>query len=326
MNSKVFAIGDIHGCYRELCELLDKLPLDKDSTLVFLGDYVDRGPNSKGVIDKILEIKSRYNTVALMGNHESMMIDFFKDPSSASAAFFILNGGSSTLASYTNGSNEYHIPDSHMIFLHNLQLHYETEKFFFVHAGVPEMSLKEMRDNEHMLDFIWIRKKFLESHFQWEKTIVHGHSPVSQVEIKDNRIGLDTGCVYNGSLSAMEVNSGEIYQVQAVEPMPRTFLIENPTRSRVAKRFAGSIPVFVETPKGPVEYQTLNYNEFGMLILESDQPKGAFAIGQIIVGKIGIPNEKQLDFRGQVVRSQQKNHQTAFGIRMLELNKIPQSV
>lgn len=322
MQPKVFAIGDIHGCYRELNELLDQLPLDQNSTLIFLGDYVDRGPNSRAVIDTILDMQSKYKTITLMGNHEAMMLDFFTDPSSASAAFFIFNGGSSTLASYVMDDQEYHIPDSHMNFLRNLQLHYETDTHFFVHAGVPEIKLAKLQDSEHMQDYIWIRKKFLESNFAWEKIIVHGHSPVPQVEIKPNRICLDTGCVFNGYLTAMEMNSGAVYQVRAIEDIPRTYLIENPTRNRVAKRFMGSIPVFVESPKGPVEYQTLNYNEFGMLILEIDEPKGAFAIGQVIAGKIGLPNEKQLDFVGQVVRSQQKNHQTAFGIRMLELNKV----
>ena len=87
-QKKVFAIGDIHGCHRELIELLKTLPLDEHSTLVFLGDYIDRGPESNKVIDTILELKKKYHTITLLGNHEMMFLEFLKDPSSSMAGFF----------------------------------------------------------------------------------------------------------------------------------------------------------------------------------------------------------------------------------------------
>ncbi len=316
---KVFAIGDIHGCAEELKRLLAKLPLDDQSTVVFLGDYVDRGPDTKGVIQTILELQTRHHVVALLGNHEDMMLEFIRDPSSTLAGFFILNGGSATLASYITGGNNYEIPDAHIHFLQNLNLFYETDTHFFVHAGVPDVPLRKLDTEQHRNDLLWIRNAFMDSRFKWEKVIVHGHTPIDQVEITKTRVNLDTGCVFNGSLSAIEVHSGAIYQVKAEEQVPQTFLKENPQRSRVAKRFLGSIPVFVETPNGFEQFLTVNYNEFGLLIVDVDGSEGRiFEVGQILQGKLGDLSTAQVDFVGQVVRHQKRGREIAYGIKMIE--------
>ncbi len=317
-KGSIFAIGDIHGCATELKELINKLPLTDDSEIVFLGDYVDRGPHSNEVIQTIIDLKQTHNVTALLGNHESMMIEFFKDPSSSLAGFFILNGGSATLASYVTHGNDYIVPDSHMEFLKELKLFHETEDYFFVHAGVPDVKLKQMVPEIYYNELLWIRHTFLESSFPWEKIIVHGHTPSVDVEIKKNRINLDTGCVFNGALSAIELPSNKIYQVQAKQEIPHIYLKEDPQISRVAKRFKGSIPVFIFRDGGYSQFQTLNYNEFGMLILEDTRSSNILEVGEILTGKIGHLSAHQIEFTGEVVRHQKRGHEIAYGVRMLE--------
>ena len=317
-QGKVFAIGDIHGCARELKELISLLPLKHDSKIIFLGDYVDRGPDSREVIEIIIKLKEDYEVIALLGNHEDMMIEFFKDPSSPLAGFFILNGGSATLASYVTHGNNYIVPDNHLAFLKSLKLYHETDTHFFVHAGVPNIKIKNINSKEHRNDLLWIRQSFLESQFNWGKIIVHGHTPSPEVDQTERRINLDTGCVFDGLLTAMEVNSGQIYQVTAKENIPLTFLKEDPQISRVAKRFLGAVPVFVETKSGYDEFTTINYNEFGLLIVDISGGERVFEVGQVLTGKIGELSQVQIDFTGQVVRHQKRGKEIAYGIKMLE--------
>ena len=318
-SQKVFAIGDIHGCADELNTLISTLPLDKNSTIIFLGDYIDRGPNSKKVIETIIELGTQYNVIPLMGNHEAMLLEFLSDPSSSLAAYFILNGGSATLASYVSGENEYEIPKEHLSFFKNLKLFYQTENYFFVHAGVPNVRLSKINEKDHRNDLLWIRESFFKSWFQWGKVIVHGHSPRDQVEITRKRINLDTGCIFNGMLSAMEVNSRELFQVKSSGHKPHVFLKENPQISRVAKRFLGTIPVYVETPNGYEEFSTVNYNQFGLLIVDQQPHRGkVFEVGQVLTGKIGTLDRDQIKFTGQVVRHAKRGNQLAYGIKMIE--------
>jgi serine/threonine protein phosphatase 1 len=317
-SQKIFAIGDIHGCADELQQLLQQLPLHEDPLLIFLGDYVDRGPNSKEVIETLIDLKSKHNVITLMGNHESMFLSFLEDPSSILAGFFILNGGSATLASYVTQGNHYEIPDEHLQFLRSLDLTYSTDTHFFVHAGVPDIPLKDVDHQKHLNDLLWIRKAFIQSDYPWEKVVVHGHTPTAIVDQTRTRINLDTGCVFNGSLTAMEMNSGEIIQIKA-QNIPTTYLKEDPRISRVAKRFMGSIPVFVETENGYDEFLTVNYNEFGLLIVDTSGGERVFEVGQILQGKIGDLSREQIPFAGQVVRHQRKDKSIAYGIQMIEM-------
>lgn len=317
-SERIFAIGDVHGCAEELEILLNQLPLSNTDTVVFLGDYVDRGPNSKKVIDLIIDLKKRCNVVALKGNHESMMIDFINDPSSAQAGLFIMNGGSSTLASYTLRADQFVIPDEHIEFLQQLKVCYETEDFFFVHAGVPDMPLHKIDLELQEMELLWIRSSFHNSRYNWGKTIVHGHTVVNNVEMTPRRINLDTGCVFNGTLSAIELPSRKLYQVKARENIPHVYLKEDPPSPRIATRFSGTIPVTIQGHS----FQTLNYNEFGMLLQDLEMRTERFQIGEIISGTIGGSHHNQVSFTGQVVRTQQKGDMLLYGIKMMEPLKI----
>lgn len=213
-NNKIFAIGDIHGCLQSLEKLLDILPVNWGEDLViFLGDYIDRGPNPRGVIEKILELKKLYQDkiITLKGNHEWMFERFLKG---IDTDIFLYNGGGTTLKGYYNDKGYLEIPGEHLKFLKELWLYYETEDYIFVHAGLrPGKDLKD-QDEE---DILWIRESFYFSEYKFPKTVVFGHTPFPVPLILDDRIGIDTGCVYGGALTAIELPDKKIYQINCEE-------------------------------------------------------------------------------------------------------------
>tara|TARA_B100001248_G_scaffold262257_1_gene257031 strand:+ start:15317 stop:16303 length:987 start_codon:yes stop_codon:yes gene_type:complete len=322
-NHPIYAIGDIHGCAEELRALLQKLPLSNKSTVVFLGDYVDRGPDAKGVIECILDLQKHCHVICLKGNHEAMMLDFLEDPSSLYAALFIMNGGGATLASYSEDAKGFQIPESHMQFFKNLRYFYETKKFFFVHAGVPVMDLQKLDLNQHAEEMIWIRKPFLNSDHNWGKLIVHGHSPVADVEIKKNRINLDTGCVYQGKLTAMELHSKKVWQVPRQKPVETKYLEEEYGTQKRPKRFAAHIPVHIFLNSEEKILEVLNYNEFGLLLQEDKGSGPQLKIGMQIQGTIGDEKFKSISFEGEVVRGRQDDNYYYYGIKLASLTKDP---
>lgn len=317
-DKKVFAIGDIHGCVNELIQLLEKLPLESDSQIVFLGDYIDRGPDSQAVIEKVLELKKQYDVVCLKGNHEAMLLDFLDDPGSSNAGLFILNGGNATLASYAGPNGQFSIPAAHEEFFRSLRLYYEIDNYFFVHAGVPNVALNKIDAEKHGLDLMWIRSSFHKSKFKWKKIIVHGHSVVDEVEQTDKRINLDTGCVFQGKLTAIQLPERILYSVRMERDVPHRFVKDVRHSQRVAARFTGTIPVFVRLKGDLLLFETLNYNEFGMLLHDLEIDKKRFKPGDIIVGVIGAINQARLEFKGKVVRANKREDGYYYGIKMLE--------
>lgn len=201
------AVGDIHGCLVQLTELMERVKPTADDRVVFLGDYVDRGPDSAGVIDYLIEFAVNFpETVFLRGNHEQMFLDYLdrQDP-----AMFLFNGGQQTLDSYRN-RGMWPVPASHRRFLDALQHYFESEHHIFVHAGLrPGIPLAEQAD----FDMLWIRHEFLESNFDWGKPVVYGHTPRREPLLGDRRIGVDTGCVYGRQLTCCEVMTQRIWQV-----------------------------------------------------------------------------------------------------------------
>lgn len=231
---RVYAVGDIHGHADALRPLLQDLRADAADAagrplLVFLGDYVDRGPDSRGVIDAILalEAEGSFEVVCLKGNHEHALERVLIDE--AFAPNWIANWGEATLRSYGVDVPAYGreameagrvradlaaaIPASHQAFLRRCALSLTVGDYLFVHAGVrPHVPLAEQDPN----DLIWIRHAFLESDADFGKVVVHGHTPSARPELKANRIGIDTGVYFSGVLTAVRLDGADVRIIQAL--------------------------------------------------------------------------------------------------------------
>ena len=187
------AIGDIHGMSAVLCKLLAQVPTE--GTLVFLGDYIDRGPDSRGVIDRLLKLRDERPCVFLRGNHEAMALEALEEADNeASMDHWRKNGGQQTLASYGG-----HLPDAHVQFMRDTPLFLETAAFIFVHAGLMPGFQPNITPQNVLL---WIRDPFLSSRYDWGRLVVHGHTPVRAPEKRPNRLNIDTGAVYGRCLTA----------------------------------------------------------------------------------------------------------------------------
>ncbi len=213
---RIFAVGDIHGCAEALERLLEKLPFDpEEDLLIFLGDYIDRGPEPRRVIEMVKALRDRHpeRVVALSGNHEWMFKRYLKG---IETEVFLFNGGEATLRDYyRNGRLD--IPEDHLSFLESLPLYYETADYFFVHAGVrPERPLRAQEEE----DLLWIREGFYYYPGRFPKKIVFGHTPFPEPLILSDRLGIDTGCVYGGRLTAIELPEEKIYQVECLRRWP----------------------------------------------------------------------------------------------------------
>lgn len=307
----IYAIGDVHGCAYELRTLLNKLPLTPETTVVFLGDYIDRGGHSKDVVDTILELREQCRVVCLMGNHEAMFLNFLDNPGSERAGLFIVNGGSATLASYADDHGNYAFPKEHLKFFRELKLSYEDEHHFFVHAGVPDVPLKDLDVAVHGKKMMWIRGPFLKSEFDWGKVIVHGHTPVPEVEIRQNRINVDTGCVFMRRLSAVALPGQQVFSVPRQRIVKPIFLTDTASR-RVAIRFQGALPVVVEQDGQRYQFETIDYSEVGLYMRElGSGPSPQLKQGEGIRGRIGRDPTGSVLFDGEVVRT----HKDASGVR-----------
>ncbi|MEZ5826857.1 MAG: metallophosphoesterase family protein [Hyphomicrobiales bacterium] len=223
----IYAVGDVHGRSDLLSELLRKIEADAarrgatKKTLVFLGDYVDRGPDSHGVIEMLLnELPQGFETHFLKGNHEALLLDFLADP--AVLGHWRMNGGEATMASYGvdidrlagfgASPQSWHdafataLPPAHLDFFKGLALQVSAGDYLFVHAGVrPGVPLEAQEES----DLIWIREPFLNSAAPYGKVVVHGHTPVREAVIRPNRIGVDTGAVFTGRLTALRLSDGD---------------------------------------------------------------------------------------------------------------------
>jgi serine/threonine protein phosphatase 1 len=217
--SRLYVIGDIHG----RPDLLDRMaaaikrdlgPHPSDASLtVTLGDYVDRGPDSRGVIERLMRNPFSMPYVALRGNHEQLLISFLKNPSVGQGWREL--GGLETLHSYgiavaslrmgnnfENAAQAFRkaIPDSHVKFLSSLNNSLTVGNYFLCHAGVkPGVPL----DRQQPEDLLWIRESFLTSKKNFGKIVVHGHTPCEQVEELPNRINIDTGAYATGRLTCL---------------------------------------------------------------------------------------------------------------------------
>ena len=202
--NKIFAIGDIHGCADKLMALMEKIPVDyANDTLVFIGDYIDRGPDSFEVVEYLVELKKQHpDIIFLKGNHEDMLQKYLEG---SDRFTYLFNGGQRTLDSYLNRSHKSEfspIPSSHLEFYNSLVLHYETEDFLFVHAGLRE---KVPLDNQNPEELLWIREDFIHSKFDFGKRVIFGHTPFAEPLLLSNKIGIDTGAVYGNRLTCVQL-------------------------------------------------------------------------------------------------------------------------
>ncbi len=228
---RVFVVGDLHGCFDELqvmlAHLRNELSLSPDDLLIFLGDYIDRGPKSKEVIEQMLAIKrERPNTVFLKGNHEDMLLDYLGHGGECGDVY-LENGGAEFLKSYglhpfaTREDILAAISPEHVEFLQSLEHGVMLAEFLFVHAGInPSMPL----DQQSVHDVLWIRGNFTHSPHSAGKTVVFGHTPFEDVFLDlPYKIGVDTGLVFGNRLSVLELVHGQLHQVEHGEAKAKTF-------------------------------------------------------------------------------------------------------
>ncbi len=209
---RIFAIGDIHGCADKLRALMDRIGPELDGhTLVFLGDYIDRGPQSYEVVEYLLDLQSRFSPVVfLKGNHEKMLADYLSGLDKHS---YLVNGGQPTLDSYLSHMSpgqQHPIPQSHRRFFDSLRLYYETEQYIFVHAGLRSDIPVSAQGPETLL---WIREEFLASTHDFGKQVVFGHTPFPEPWNSRNRLGIDTGAVYGNRLTGVKLPEEIFYSV-----------------------------------------------------------------------------------------------------------------
>mgnify|MGYP005840174903 CR=1 FL=1 len=210
----IYAIGDIHGCLYHLEKLFDLVSPDLENhQLVFMGDYIDRGPKSAEVVDFIINLKKRYgseNIICLMGNHERMFLDYLDGKDEM---LFLMNGGVTTTASYWGEFGDRlnrSLPPEHWDFYTRLKLYYATDDYIFVHAGLkPGLPLADQVED----DILWIRKEFIASDYNFGRRVVFGHTPMRSPLIMANKIGIDTGAVYGNKLTCVLLPEEKFYSV-----------------------------------------------------------------------------------------------------------------
>lgn len=223
---RVYAIGDIHGRTDLLTLQLAQIEADASlylcarSIIVFLGDYIDRGPDSRGTIDLLLACARLREVVFLKGNHETFIRRFLDVPESLSDWRSL--GGLETLVSYglrpslSQRSGDHKrlsqellaaLPPQHLSFFDSLPLSFTCGDFFFVHAGIrPEIALRKQTED----DLLWIREDFLHHGSPFEKFVVHGHTPVNEPDVRSNRVNIDTGAFATGRLSCVMIEGPDI--------------------------------------------------------------------------------------------------------------------
>jgi serine/threonine protein phosphatase 1 len=215
-----FVIGDIHGCPEEIDRLLDHLAPSPSDTIVFLGDYIDRGPGSKTVVDRLLRLRQEGpQCIFLKGNHEDMFLAFIGLPGGYGDSF-LYNGGAATLRSY--GLEKYpaneisqRLPTDHLAFFKALVMQHTLGDFLCVHAGLNPQ--RPMTDQERD-DLLWIRGPFIQHPHPFPFTVIFGHTPCREVLIDlPYKIGIDTGLVYANKLSCIELSQRVLLQIRRGE-------------------------------------------------------------------------------------------------------------
>jgi len=231
-GKRVYAIGDVHGCHSLLVELLNKIDKDNakrdpaDTEIIFLGDLVDRGPDSCAVLDLCIDLKNAGKAVRfLMGNHEEVYLEALTERKAKIMRFFLRIGGTETLLSYDILKSDFMkmdieelcafipqlVPQEHLDFMEGFDDHIMIGDYMFVHAGVkPGVALDE-QEAKHLR---WIREDFIHHKGSHGKIIVFGHTIFDEVREKHSHIGIDTGAYKNGVLTALALEGSERWYLQ----------------------------------------------------------------------------------------------------------------
>jgi serine/threonine protein phosphatase 1 len=211
MSSRVIAIGDVHGCAKTLRSLIGAIVPEPDDTIVMLGDCVDRGPDSRQVIDELLALQEKCQVVPLLGNHEEMMLNFIDGKPQPDNWLEV--GGVSTVRSYSSKSDPDDIRPEHIEYIRTWGDFFETGSHFFVHANYePDRRLSE----QHWQTMRWQSLKgFTPGPHLSGKTAIVGHTSLKDGEILDlgHIVCIDTYCWGGGWLTAMDATTGQIWQV-----------------------------------------------------------------------------------------------------------------
>ncbi len=224
---RLYAIGDVHGCYDMLTETHEKIAADlagrpvADHRIIHIGDYTDRGADSAGVVERLARMsEADKRVICLCGNHDALFTGFLSDPAEYGPTW-LSNGGGATLRSYGVTPSrslfgfDYHrlsgqlaqaLPPVHRAFLSALPLTAGFGDYLFVHAGIRPGVPLEAQDPE---DLIWIREDFLWDGSDHGVVVVHGHTPAHAPEVLPNRINIDTGAVYGGPLTCLALEGTE---------------------------------------------------------------------------------------------------------------------
>lgn len=230
--TRVLAISDIHGCYDEFCEMLNKVKFNPENDkLILLGDYVDRGYKSKQVVELVKNLVDEHGAIALKGNHDDMFVRHMITDTYDNAFNHMRNGGLSTFQSYYG--TEWELSElwvakkfimdyykDHVEFLRDLPYYYETEEYIFVHAGINPFY--EDWENTPYDEMIWIRDLFINNKHQTGKIVIFGHTPCTylhgteDVWFGGDKIGIDGACAYGFQLNCLEIYDVDGYKAHVV--------------------------------------------------------------------------------------------------------------
>jgi len=226
-DAKVWVVGDIHGCLGEICSLLSYLEQSSEllpsDVIIFLGDYIDRGEDSRGVIERLLELQSKIpQSYFIKGNHEEMFANFINGASSSNR--YLECGGLECIQSYGGTGKEdidnrkSLVPPSHLRFLKELHIGILVDNFLLVHAGIdPNCSLEKQTEDK----ILWIRDEFLNRETSIKQTVVFGHTPMKDIFLDlPWKIGIDTGLVFGYKLTALELRTMSVLQISRGESVP----------------------------------------------------------------------------------------------------------
>ena len=205
LSKTTYAIGDIHGYLNKLVDLINRIKPSRYDTLVFLGDYIDRGPDSRKVVDYLIELSRKANCVFLRGNHEELLLDYLD--SGRHEDLWLENGGQAMVDNYITGKLTPEklrdaMPAEHLEFFHSLKYYHEDDAYIYVHAGLlPELPLEEQKPEV----LCWIRNDFFQHATKRAKKVVFGHTHFALPMLSQDKIGIDTGAAYGGPLTGVKL-------------------------------------------------------------------------------------------------------------------------